>query len=38
LQVQIALDRDLDTLGSDSHRRRHHLARNLGACRERTQQ
>jgi hypothetical protein len=30
-EVQISFYRDLDALGPDSHRRSHHLARNLRA-------
>src|ERR1039458_5415253 len=38
LQVKIALDRDINALGRDSHRRGHHLASDLSAGGERTQQ
>jgi hypothetical protein len=38
LQVQIALDGDIDGLNSDSHRRGYHLASDLSAGGERAQQ
>jgi hypothetical protein len=38
LQVKIALDRDIDALGRYSHRSGYHLASDLSAGGERTQQ
>jgi hypothetical protein len=38
LQVQIALDRDINALGKYSHRSGYHLASDLSAGSERTQQ
>jgi hypothetical protein len=37
-QVKISLDADLDTFGSDSHRGSNHLARDLRASRQRSEQ